>query len=390
MCRLEATPRQGQSCSTCPRAASRGVGQITQEEIDEAAAAVMAEMKPWIPGNFSQVRKIQDAPMNKGRVDMMRSCEAQGEAVAVKRMPNRWVAESPSEFKERHPKASEKPWFDLAALRALNERACPFVCDLLGIFRDEESTYVVTSLATEGDLFGLCQSQYLPLPGPAREHVLRPILIQAIAAVSWLHSVGFSHGDLSLENFVLSSDGGGHRVRIIDFGLAAVSTTHTGKVSGKQVYLPPEVYLQPSYDTRAADAFAVGVLLLAAAGKEYPWTTAKPSKCRCFGHFIELGFAAFIAKRKAAGGRPFEAVLSPALAKLAEGLLRVEPEERSALSPSPTPSARKAEARSVWEFEWLHAAYEDRRSDAGACVREAPALEACAAQRPVPSFVCVS
>lgn len=329
------------------------------------ASEIAAGVRPWKPGGFAMVRKLQDAPMNKGQVDMMFSFEGSGQAVAVKRMPNSWVTSKPSDFKEQHPKACERPWFDLAVLKALNKRRCPYVCDLLDVFRDEDTTYVVTSLATEGDLFSLCQSRELPLPGPSREHALRPLIVQIFSGVRWLHTVGVSHGDLSLENTVLSNDGsGGYNARLIDFGLGTVSRRHTGKVSGKQVYLPPEVYVQACYDPRLADAYALGVVTFAATAKDYPWATAKPGRCRSFQCYREEGFSAFLSKRKGPGGLVYDRIFSKPLKTLFEGLLRMAPEDRWSIStPAPTSatvmsvmSAEESEGGArccAWSADWL-------------------------------------
>mmetsp|Transcript_93807 Transcript_93807/g.271110 ORF Transcript_93807/g.271110 Transcript_93807/m.271110 type:complete len:415 (-) Transcript_93807:222-1466(-) len=363
MCRVDYKDQS--SCEQRPLRGGDGAftpcGRITRQEVDATTSEIAEGVRPWKSGDFAKVRKLQDAPMNKGQVDMMFSFEgvSQGQAVAVKRMPNTWVTSRPSDFKEQHPKASERPWFDLAILKALNRRKCPYVCDLLGVFRDEDTTYVVTSLATAGDLFSLCQSRELPMPGPAREIALRPLIVQIFKGVQWLHSMGVSHGDISLENIVLSSDGcGGHIARLIDFGLGTISRRHTGKVSGKQVYLPPEVYVLTSYDPRTADAFALGVVTFAAVAKDYPWATAKPGRCRSFACFKEEGLYAFLAKRKGPGGLTYERLLSNPLKMLLEGLLQIAPGDRWSVSGGSTPEKNESEATAdmaicVWRSEWL-------------------------------------
>lgn len=284
-------------------------------------------------------------------------------------MPNSWVTARPEKFKEQHASSCEQPWFDLAALRALNRRNCPFACDLLGVFRDEESTYVVTSLATEGDLFAYCEC--LPRPGPARERALQPIVAQLFAAVRWLHQRGLAHGDLSLENIVLTREGQGGNgeglaVKLIDFGMATLSQTRGGKLRGKQVYLAPEVYRQLVYNTRGADAYALGVVLFAAAAEDYPWASTKPGVCQSFQYCKTYGFTKFLEKRKTPkGGGRLREVFSRPLAELLSGLLRTQPQERLTLCgchnvgdatkgmESEMVHAKEGQLQSVWESQWL-------------------------------------
>jgi len=349
---------------------------ITRQELDAHGAELAAEVRPWDSGSFAVVRKLQDAPMNSGSVHCMLSRERASLPVAVKQMPNHWVTSSPEDFKAQHPKVSEQPWFDLAALRLLNRRRCPYVCELLGVYRCEEMTYVVTSLASEGDLFGYCRR--LPRPGPSREMALRSIAWQLFCAVSWLHERGLAHGDLSLENIVLSDDGHGElRVKLIDFGMGTVSSLQCrGRASGKQVYLAPEVYSKAPYDPYSADSFALGVVLFAAAVEDYPWASAKPGACKSFQYCSTHGFLKLLRRRKAPSGGAgcLAAVFSRELAELLEGMLWPQPEERlsvclpvAQLLPSLATSGAPAEGPggeqtaedflvdgSVWAAPWLY------------------------------------
>ena len=66
-----------------------------QDSIEQAAESV----KPWDPSDFVGQSLLQEAIRNHGRVDMMQ--KRNGEKIAVKRMPNRWVREGPIEFNEQ-------------------------------------------------------------------------------------------------------------------------------------------------------------------------------------------------------------------------------------------------------------------------------------------------
>jgi len=316
---------------------------VTRQELETCCDDVASEVKQWDAGQFSFVRKLQDAPMNFGTVDHMVSSLHNSRRVAVKRMPNEWIKTSSKEFYERYPEASEDPWLDLAALTALQRRRCPYICELLGVFRDQESTYVVTSLASEGDFHTYCKK--LPAPGQDRERALRPIIKQLFFAVQWLHERGFAQGDLSLE-YVVLTDGAsaedGPQIRLIDFGMSTTAGCRAaGMIGGKRAYLAPEAY-EDAYDPCLADVFALGVLLFAAAAEDYPWLSTRPGECKMFRYSCAFGFPKMLTKRKAwAGGhrsqakvpdadggtacRSLSEVFSISLVRLLDGLLLPQP-----------------------------------------------------------------
>lgn len=309
--------------------------RISQPQLDAAMRQVSVDVQPWAPGEFATVRTLQDAVRNHGRVDLMKQTMPQGDVrpVAVKRMPNRWVRHGPDEFAEQYPTSSERPWCDIGIVRHLNEIKFPHVCELYGVFRDEETTYVATSLATEGDLFGWCDRE--PKPGVAREAVMRPIIVQVVAGVRWLHELGVAHRDLSLENILLTSDpgGGGPRIKIIDFGMMTLQRHCQKEVRGKQSYQAPEMHLAGDYDAFLADAFAVGVVIFAMAAQDYPWTSTKGGNCQLFQYVCSYGFRKFLAKRKVRKGHGEHLldVLSPEFVDLVEGLLQADAKDRLTL-----------------------------------------------------------
>ncbi|CAK0801006.1 unnamed protein product, partial [Prorocentrum cordatum] len=123
--------------------------------MDEAALAEsMRELadgvRPWEKGAFTAVRRLQEAERNHGRVDEM---SYQGHHVAVKRMPNWWVEDDPRAFQRKHRHQLERPWVDVGIVAELQRAHYPYTCELIGIFRDDHCTYVVSSLASHGDMF---------------------------------------------------------------------------------------------------------------------------------------------------------------------------------------------------------------------------------------------
>merc|ERR1719210_567292 len=271
--------------------------------------------------------------------------------VAVKTIPNTWVRSGPDEFNEFHPKSSEQPWNDLGFLKQLNKMNFPYVCDLLGDFRDCQHMYVVTSLATEGDLFSWCS--HGPKPGNEREALMQPIVHQMFSAVEWLHELGISHRDISLENILLTDDGCGNLcVKIIDFGMASVSRTCYKEVCGKPSYQSPEMHSMDEYDAFLADAFALGVALftLMAQGR-YPWMSTEKGVCPLFEYANTFGLEERMKKQK------LHEVFSTALTELLEGLLEMEPKDRLSLGELCSAWSVVDKCRlSVWDMRWLETA----------------------------------
>jgi len=87
---------------------------------------------------------------------------------------------------------------------------------------------------------------------------------QICTSVHWMHSKGFCHLDLSLENTMIS-DLANLRVKIIDLGLTKEFPDgnflcRLGRV-GKLQYMCPEVYARRPFDARKADVYCLGVML---------------------------------------------------------------------------------------------------------------------------------
>mmetsp|Transcript_63974 Transcript_63974/g.164678 ORF Transcript_63974/g.164678 Transcript_63974/m.164678 type:complete len:395 (+) Transcript_63974:92-1276(+) len=327
---------------------------LSKEVMDDVVGELINSVKPWEDGKFTRVKKLEDAVGNFGHVDMMRR-EEDGVLVAVKQMPSHWVCTGPRSFHARNPDAAEQPWLDLAVLRHLNRMSFPHVCELLGVLRDEERTYVVTSLATEGDLFTWCTVQ--AKPGREREATLHPVVVEVFSAVRMLHEHGIAHRDLSLENVLLTiGEDGARRVRLIDFGMATTSRWCFREVRGKVPYRAPEMHLETQpYCPFMVDAFALGVLLFCMATSDYPWASTKAGKCKLFEYIKKYGLRQFLERRKCrkADGKMLIEVLSPGLAQVVQGLLALETSSRYSMGGPALGGGGDGAAKTVWQAQWL-------------------------------------
>jgi serine/threonine protein kinase len=107
-----------------------------------------------------------------------------------------------------------------------------------------------------------------------------PILEAVASALDHAHAMGVLHRDLKPENVMVWRDGGGPRVKVLDFGLArfvgddrerdpaagvarapadATNLTGSGAIVGTPLYAAPEV-VQGRPATRASDIYSFGVL----------------------------------------------------------------------------------------------------------------------------------
>merc|ERR1712129_618664 len=289
----------------------------------------------------------------------MRDIERGGCFVAVKPMPITWTRSGPMEFKQHHPNAVEKPWLDAGIAGYLHSMDYAYLCEPFGIFQDLENTYMVNSYATNGDMYSWCQGG--PKPGHAREAKVRPVVEKIFEAIRCLHDFGVVHGDLSLENIVLtkeeSHEDGMLRAKIIDFGAASLSRTCYGTCY-KPSYVAPEIYVCPEYDGFLSDTFSLGVVLFSVAACCYPWLSTSPGKCKKFTYVSSCGLRPYLLARKGGhDGRALAESLSEPLVLLLEGLLAINPAERLSLCKQPYFEKTSA---SVWNSEWW---WKDNTSD---------------------------
>lgn len=321
-----------------------------------SCASQPVDVKPWDSGRFAMVGMLQDAPRNCGRVVCMHD-RLHGSRVAVKEMPNEWVLENHEAFTTARPHETERPWVDIACMAYLRREGFPYACDFYGVFRDSHVTRIVTSFAPEGDLFAWSSATAdLAACGPAREALVRPLLAQTLDATRWLHDLSIVHGDLSMENIlVTTSAGSGVFVQLIDFGSAVMQRHIPGCVAlGKEAYRAPETLGEVSeYDGFLSDAFALGVVMFGSLFMGFPWRSTCDIACPCpaFEYFRAHGFRAFAQRRTVPSGGMVIEHLTEGAAAVLEGLLAVDASARLTLGEAtwdeipPRPS--------VWKGAWL-------------------------------------
>ncbi|CAE7939659.1 fhkD [Symbiodinium sp. KB8] len=308
-----------------------------------------SEWFPWNPLRFQMLRKLEDAPRNQGRVLLMRDTST-AMLVAVKQVPSWWMQENQSKFRSVYPYETEMPWMDVAYLAFLNQVGYHWACSLLGVYRDDTCTYIVTSLASHGDLF-LWSSRLQLEPGPTREATVQPLAVQMLKAVQELHDLSIAHRDLSCENILVTQVDDTLEVRVIDFAAACGSRFSSG-AHGKDMYVAPEVHLGGKFDTFLSDAFALGVIFLSVLLQRYPWNSTKPGCCKSFEYVRKHGLRKYLMRRKLSGtSLTFADAISDSCLHLLEGLLEVDPGERLTLGENAW--SLSGDRVSVWSEDWV-------------------------------------
>jgi len=121
-------------------------------------------------------------------------------------------------------------------------------------------------------LFGETLKQRLARESPLDDATTRAIMLQVTRGVRAAHARGVLHRDLKPDNIFLCSDRGDAAVRVLDFGLAKLSTslpldslagdlTESGAMLGTPYYMSPEqAFGERDIDERA-DVWSLGVIL---------------------------------------------------------------------------------------------------------------------------------
>jgi serine/threonine protein kinase len=101
------------------------------------------------------------------------------------------------------------------------------------------------------------------------EKLAMKILYELALAVNHLHSLGYSHRDIKLENIMFTSD---QRVKLLDYGFAKKGRiADTELIAGTPVYMAPELINGDSC-TEKIDIWALGVILYCLLTGKMPFT----------------------------------------------------------------------------------------------------------------------
>lgn len=148
------------------------------------------------------------------------------------------------------------------------ERGCSiYSFDLFSHFGNQTVNYGLFEYLSNGELF----NYVLLIKKRFSEEISQKIFFDIVKAVEECHKNGITHGDVKLENVLLSS---GFGLKLIDFGFAKkIEKGLISEVTGTQFYAAPEnfQYTSKSYDGTASDVFSLGVVLFVLVMGFYPF-----------------------------------------------------------------------------------------------------------------------
>ena len=116
--------------------------------------------------------------------------------------------------------------------------------------------YYTMDYCEKGDLLDYVSSN----PNGVEENIIKLIFSQIINAITFLHSKGYAHGDLRLENFVMNND---MTVKLIDFEYTKKINRDCFVFEGSNYYRAPEILQKQQFCPLKADIFSAGCVLFA-------------------------------------------------------------------------------------------------------------------------------
>ena len=156
--------------------------------------------------------------------------------------------------------------------RLLSAIKHPHIVQYLGMYRDPESRLPVLLMELmDESLTRFLERLHKPIPYHTEVNLCYDIAL----ALSYLHSNGIVHRDLSSNNVLLIA---GSKAKVTDFGMVKLydvnrSTAHLTPLTqcpGTTVYMPPEALGEPPMYTDKLDSFSLGVLCIQIMTQQYP------------------------------------------------------------------------------------------------------------------------
>ncbi|KAI9257898.1 kinase-like domain-containing protein [Sporodiniella umbellata] len=134
----------------------------------------------------------------------------------------------------------------------------PHIVSMHGLYESKEAVYIVTDLASGGELF-----QQLLKKGSYTEKDASNLTRQMLEGLHYLHERDIVHRDMKPENLLFHTKDDHPNLMITDFGLSKIMKAQDDILTtacGTPGYVAPEVLLQTGHN-KPVDLWSVGVIL---------------------------------------------------------------------------------------------------------------------------------
>ena len=142
--------------------------------------------------------------------------------------------------------------------------------EITSYFSNEEVKFAILEYLPNGELFN-----YIKIPEIGfNEEITRKIFSDLLEAVEACHKSGISHGDIKLENILLTED---FKIKLIDFGFSRnINDGLIYENIGTSCYISPEVSQAATkgFDGIKNDIFSMGVILFILIFGFFPFDSA--------------------------------------------------------------------------------------------------------------------
>lgn len=149
-------------------------------------------------------------------------------------------------------------------IRILHEIQHENIVKLYSVYESKKTVFLVMEYLPFGNLY-----QRVLVRGKFSDEISVKFMRNLLLTLEYLHSKSIVHRDLKLENIIMTGEED-FEFKIIDFGLAYLSSATQSSKCGSPGYVAPEILFNIRYDSKI-DIFSAGVILYILISGKHPF-----------------------------------------------------------------------------------------------------------------------